>query len=423
MIKRTTSFILAVLCSLCLFSCSEMSDETVVHTQSYDETRPDIPSANTSPSSSEITGEPVTQPIENKEKRLSFVCAGDNIIHEAVFTYASALGGGKYKFDEIYSQIMPILADADISYINQETAICGDDLGVSGYPAFNSPQALGDYLVDSGVDVINLANNHMFDKLLDGYNGSLAYWKTKNVFTVGAYEDQTDYDNIRIFEKDGVKIAFLSYTDFINNSKKKAYDKLKNSGDTDIVIPFTDTDRISSQIKYAKTVADLVFVSMHWGEEDEFDITSEQRSTAQAIADAGADVIIGTHPHVVQSIEYIKGKDGGETLCIYSLGNILSTMYYAQNMVGMMVSFDIVSTDGVCTIENIKAIPTVTYYEYDPENKSDAARINIKVYLMENFTQSLAESHGSNEKDPKPLTLSRLKKYITDNVDEKYLNS
>ncbi len=358
--------------------------------------------------------------ISADDTRLSFICAGDNIIHEAVFKNAETSDG--YDFSHIYEEILPFIKDADISYINQESPICGDSFGITGYPSFNSPESLGDFLIGSGFDVISLANNHMFDYRLKGFEGMLKYWDKKDVLSVGAYKNENDYDNIRILEKNGVKIAFLSYTDFINSSKMSTYNELKKNGDTDVVIPLTDHDKIKEQIKYAKSKADLVFVGMHWGEEDEFKADSSQKKTAQVIADAGADVIIGSHPHVVQDIEWIKGTNGNDTLCIYSLGNILSTMEPARNLVGMMVGFDIVKNSNGAYVENIEAIPVVTYYEYHPDHPgNNAKRINVKLYLLENFTEEQAASHGCNDNEDHNKDLDDFKSYITDNVNKKYL--
>ncbi len=397
-----------------LVSCDVSDQTTTDGTQQEIDTIPLIGQTTESETDAEAV------PVTDGETRLSFICAGDNIIHEAV--YNNAESGDDYKFDSIYEQIIPLIKDADISYINQESPICGDELGISGYPTFNSPESLGDFLIESGFDIVNLANNHIFDNLQKGLEGTLSYWKTKNIFTVGAYEDEADYEDIRVFEKDGVKIAMLSYTDFINSSKMKVYTQLKSDGDMDAVIPFTDSDVIVQQIEYAKTVSDLVFVSMHWGEEDEHVPDSEQKKTAQLIADAGADVIIGSHPHVVQEIEWLEGEDGNKTLCIYSLGNILSTMEYARNLVGMMVRFDIVKTDDAAYIENIEAIPTVTYYEYHPDYPGDnTKRTDVKLYLMDNFTEQMADSHGCNDNESKHKSLDDFRSYITDYVDKKYL--
>ncbi len=365
------------------------------------------------------TAEPYTPPAvtdvpgTSTETRISFLAAGDNIIHENVFTDARnrAGEGEKYNFVDMYEGIADIVADADLAFINQETAICGDERGVYGYPNFNSPEAVGDTLIDVGFDIVNIANNHTLDMKESGYRATLDYWHEREdkILMIGGHYDKADYENIRVIEEQGVSIAFLSYTYGTNGMYLP-------SGST-MYLPYIDKDEIVRMTKKADELADLVFVVMHWGEENK-NITSTQKDLASAITEAGADVIIGMHPHIIQNMEWRTASDGSETLVIYSLGNLLSTQYDNYNLVGGIVTFDIVkSAEGEITIENPIYNPTVTHY-----NKK---RLGLQVYLMEDYTEELVALHGNpnygTTAASKVWTLDKIKSFATDNVDDQFL--
>lgn len=375
---------------------------------------------------------PAVQPSDGST-RLSFVAVGDNIIHESVFVdaqnraVAAASTGaynGNYYFDEMYDGVRDVISKADIAYVNQEGPVAGDSLGVYGYPTFNAPEEIGDALIRTGFDIINLANNHMLDmdtKTRAGYAHTIEYWKTKNVMTIGAYESEEDYNTVRIYEKDGIKIALLSYTYGTNGNSLSA-------ASPGLVIPYIDDETISRQITAAKTQADLVFVSMHWGTDTagaSFNNTptQEQRRLAQLIADLGADVIIGMHPHVIQPMEWLTGSSGNRTLVTYSIGNFLSTMLNSYNMLGGILSFDIVkSAAGSITIENTQFLPMMCHYTADPTVKDSqgyATRSALQLYMLEDYTDELAKQHGTQLYGS--FDLNTLYGYVTDTVNPEFL--
>ncbi|MBE6613045.1 MAG: CapA family protein [Ruminococcaceae bacterium] len=353
-----------------------------------------------------------TVPVDDGSTRITFLAAGDNIIHENVFldAKARAKAGQDYNFKDMYAGIAEFVKSADLAFINQETPICGDDeFAAYGYPNFNSPEAVGDTLVDIGFDVVNIANNHMLDMKEKGYVGTLDYWDewADEVTLLGGYRNRADYENIRVVTEQGISIAFLSYTYGTNGMTL-------NAG-SEMFIPLIDEAEIVSKIKEARKLADLVFVVMHWGQENWFQLSKEQVTLANAITEAGADVIIGMHPHVVQPVEWKTASDGSKTLVIYSLGNLISTQYDNYNMIGGMMTFDIVKDAfGNVYIENPIFNPTVTHY-----NKE---RLGLGVYLAENYTAELCALHGTPDygKD-KTWTLPYIRSIIQKNVDAQFL--
>ncbi|MBQ3099464.1 MAG: CapA family protein [Clostridia bacterium] len=327
--------------------------------------------------------ESVTPDPEPVYKKLTFAAVGDNIIYQAGFTDAKNRSDGSrpYNFLPNYENIADVIASADISFINQETLMAGEAYGYSDYPHFNSPQSLADDLITVGFDVISMANNHMLDMGTNGLGDTISYYKTLSdrVTMIGGYENEEDFNTPRIIERDGIKIAFVAFTYATNG--------LVLSSNSDIYVPYIDDDAVESSILAAKEEADLVFVSMHWGDENSFVPNSEQKYIAQLAADCGADVIIGHHPHVIQPVEWLEGRDGNRTLCIYSLGDLIAVMTRASNMLGGLVTFDIVQENDEFRIENPIFNPTV--FHFGP------SYYNGKIYFLSDFTSELAATFGN----------------------------
>lgn len=350
--------------------------------------------------------EPMPTP-EITEKRVSFLACGDNIIYKGTVSDARSLAtDGGYDFKPIYENVAGKISGADIAFINQETLMCGEGYELSYYPTFNSPQKVGDDLVDVGFDVINISNNHMLDKGRDGLLRTIDFWETKDVLMIGGYRGRADFETQRVIEKNGIKIAFLSFTEMTNGFRSKPSD--------DLYIPYINDEDIKAQIAKAKEVTDFTVISLHWGNEGAFSPSSEQKRIAQLIADCGGDVILGHHPHVIQPVEWLYGAGGNKTLCVYSLGNFAAEQAYDYNMVGGMMEFDIVKeVDGNVMIENPVFNPMVYHFNSRFRNNS--------VNLIQNYTSELAAKHGVKTCYGNPISYERLLKYATDTIAPEFL--
>lgn len=364
-----------------------------------------------------VTNPPATEPIEPPvptDTVVHFAAAGDVLIHECVFRDAETDGG--YDFDKMFAGIAPLISGADIAFVNMECPIAGDAFGARGYPDFNAPTAAGDALVRLGFNVVNVANNHMLDMDTEttGYKNSVAYWKTKDVLMIGGYESGEDYETIRTVTANGITIAFLSYTYGTGTVGSV------NAGSPEMVVPKIKDSVIERQVKAAKEAADLVFVSMHWGKDSAEEVTDEQVRLAGLLADCGVDVIIGTHPHTVQPVEWLTGKGGNKTLCVYSLGNLISSQLYLKLVLEDILTFDIVKSaeDGKITIENVEAHPVICHFETDETGPVDgldfALRHSIRLYRLEDYTEALCAVHGAHlaygtyKKKPESFTVESL---------------
>ncbi len=334
---------------------------------------------------------PQTQPVEEAQPEnimLTFSASGDNLIHDGIYLQAAARAtDGGYDFSYCYENVKDYISSFDISQINQETLI-NDVLPASSYPMFSTPGEMGHDLYDAGFRVFSLANNHTYDKGATGLSATMDYWAQmpEDVYISGIHEDNTDYTDIEVQETNGMKIAHLCYTEMTNGIPKP-------SDSTYHVVLTSETAIIQSQIELAKSMADIVIVNVHWGNEYSRVFTDAQNALAQNMANWGADLIIGTHPHVVQDAQWLTAQDGRNVFVAYSLGNFISTQNRADTMIGTVLECEFVKeTDenGTTTsaVINPKLKPVITHY--------DSNYTNVRVYMYEDYTSELADSHGIN---------------------------
>ncbi|MBO6101542.1 MAG: CapA family protein [Spirochaetaceae bacterium] len=364
-------------------------------------------SKGTSKKDSGIETEPVTEQQQTqqtakhqpkpKEKEpeivsASLIAVGDNLIHSPIYTQAENRAKAakletkdtnipKYLFDSAYTELLPFVELADFAFINQETLVA-PSFTPSTYPRFCSPKEMGDFVLDSGFNMISIANNHMLDKEEAGLRDSLNYWKNQDRAVVsGAFFDKEDMDTVRIIEKNSIKLGFVAFTSSLNGLTLPEKSKLQ--------IGLANNEaQLEKMIKDAKSKSDLVVVSAHWGEEYKTKPNKTQTELAQKLADWGADIIIGTHPHVLQPIEELRASDGRRVLVAYSLGNLISSQNEGQRVIGGLLSMTIEKNldTGETQFSNVSLLPLVTNY--------GNGFANISIYPITKYTPDLASRHG-----------------------------
>ena len=293
--------------------------------------------------------------IEEKEKHyeLSLIAVGDNLIHGSVYRDANKHANyNGYDFKPMITNIKEIVSNYDIAYYNQETILGGTELGLSDYPTFNSPYEAGDAMIDAGFNLVSLATNHTMDSGKKAVENSCKYWnEKKEVLTSGSYCSEEEKNEIRIKEKNNITYTMLNYT-YGTNGMPVPNDYLVNVWPTDIDNinnPEKDTKyqeykiKVKEDIEKVRDKVDLLIVAMHWGVEYTHNPTEYEKDMASYLSSLGVDLIIGTHPHVIQPVTWIDN-----TLVIYSLGNFLSAQYqnkstctYYKCTTGLMTSLKI----------------------------------------------------------------------------------
>ena len=324
------------------------------------------------PKSENKVDEPVIKEPKEEYYNASMIMAGDNLIHSSVYKDASD-GSCGYDFRKMYELIKPIVSEYDIAYYNQETILGGKQFGYSSYPTFNSPQEVGDAMIDAGFNLVSLATNHTVDKGEKAVLASREYWNSKeNVLAVGSYASFEERNKVQIREVNNITYTMLNYTYGTNGMPvPSGKEYLVNVWPTTGNNPNTDAiyqeykDQVKQDIEAVRNEVDILIVAMHWGVEYTHEPTAYEKDMAQYLASLDVDIIIGTHPHVIQPITWIDN-----TLVIYSLGNLISAQYqdaHYNKMVGLMTSLEINKTvkgDNIdITINNVDNELIYTYYK------------------------------------------------------------
>jgi len=268
-----------------------------------------------------------------KEYTASLFMVGDALIHYGVYNDAKQ-ADGSYDFKPMFDYIKPISSKYDLVYYNQETILGGASLGYSSYPRFNSPQEVGDAFIDAGFNMVSLATNHTMDKGEQGVINSVNYWKSKSDKVVYSGQwtsfEEREKETAQIYEKNGIKYAFFSYTTWTNGLETPAGKEYLNN----VYSP----EKAANDIAKVKDKADVIIVAMHWGTEYSLGVNTNQDEIANYLSSLGVNIIIGAHPHVVEPVEYL---NNGKTFVIYSLGNFISDQGVTERLIGLMMELTI----------------------------------------------------------------------------------
>lgn len=326
-----------------------------------------------------------------KEYTASLIMVGDALVHTSLYNDAHKLSGyNGYDFKPQIELIKEEVSKYDIAYYNQETILGGTSIGLSSYPSFNSPQELGDAMIDAGFNLVSLATNHTLDRGESAILLSREYWnKQENVHAIGSYRSSEEKNKIesKILEINNITYAMLNYTYGTNGIPVPA-------GKDYLVNLWDDTnnyeeykEQVKKDIESLRDKVDVLIVAMHWGREYTHTPTDLEIKTAKYLADLDVDIIIGTHPHVIQPVEWID-----DTLVFYSLGNFISAQTssscsnYKCN-IGLMSSLIIkkIITNGETKIEinNIQNDLVYTYHNnYTNFKVIPFSNSQIKNYLV-----------------------------------------
>lgn len=284
---------------------------------------------------------------------------GDIMCHLTNIKNAYNSTSKDYDFSNVFKNIKAYTKNADITVGNLETTFAGKSRGYTGYPTFNTPEVLGENLKDIGVDVLSTANNHCMDKGYSGLESTLDFLDEYGISHMGTSRSEEEQDTILVKDINGIKIAFLAYTYGTNG--------ITIPSDKTYSVNLIDKELIKEHIKLAKEQdVDVICVNMHWGTEYRLKQTSSQEDLADFLFKNGVDIILGSHPHVLEPMEKrtITLEDGTQKddFVIYSLGNFVSGQIYANTKSTVILDIQITKdSEGKISIDSVNYTPIYLY--------------------------------------------------------------
>ena len=310
------------------------------------------------------------------ETYATVISTGDIMVHSTQLTGAKT-SSGEYDFSTFFKEASPYFKAADLAVANLEVTFGGTESGnYSGYPVFNTPDTLADAIKDSGLNFLITANNHAYDTGLFGLKRTAQVLKQKGIDFIGTRES-TDAPNYAVKEINGIKLGIANFTyetsgqvagrKYLNGAiiAEEAND-LINSFSYDRIDEFyhDSADMIS---KMKSDGADYIVFYMHWGNEYKLSPDTWQKTIAQKLSNLGVNMIIGSHPHVIEPVELIRSEDGeSTTVCIYSVGNCVSNQRQeimdscpsGHTEDGVLFSFTLKKDKDGVTLNSLDLIPT-----------------------------------------------------------------
>ncbi|MGN0076800.1 MAG: CapA family protein [Parafannyhessea sp.] len=332
--------------------------------------------------------------------RVSLCAVGDNLANLNTLQYADSWAGtegdGTYDFSPLYAHVRKKIRSYDIAFVNQETTLGGTaKFGYLGYPSYNTPDSMARAVAGAGFDVVNTNSNHTYDTWVDSIKHAQSVWAGyPKITTIGSYASEADRRNVRTVTKNGITVAFLSYSYGQNGYQQS---DLPNDY---YAVPW-DVDAMRRDMARAKKKADFVVVYLHMGTEYTNAPNDQQTTAAQACADAGAGIVLCSHAHVIQPLAWVKRSDGsGRTLVAYGLGDFVSGYHVPGCVLSGMLSCDIVrKPKGGLAVRNVVWHTLIEHAEGDVDT----------VYLASDYSDKLAEKNELLERQADPGTWIRSK--------------
>ena len=329
---------------------------------------------------------------EQEENTIELLAVGDNIAHQTI-REVGMTEDGPWNYDSVYQYVKEDVEAADLALVTQETIFVEDREDVSGYPSFGTPPEFGDALVNTGFDVIASATNHALDKGTDSIEYTLNWWEENHpdIPVLGLYDSEEASEEIPIISCKDLKLAMLDYTYSLNG--------LELPSGQEYMVDVFDEEQAREDIRQAKELADVVIVVMHVGNEYEQDVDQETQEWTDIFLEEGVDIVIGSHPHVVRTMETLTGEDGHKMLVYYSLGNFTSTQTDLPSLMGAMAKITVRKNieTGEIEIPEHEFIPLLMYYNKEIPQAA--------IYKLEDYPQELIQQHFVYEENPEEFSL------------------
>ena len=328
------------------------------------------------PAATEPGGNQEGQTYVTEVARADMTVTGDLMMHLPIVR--SGYSGGTYDFSDIFKYVSSYVSDADYAVVNLETTLSGTDgKEYTGYPKFNSPDAVADAAKSAGFDMLLTGNNHCYDYGSSGLKRTLEIISERGLASLGTTATAEEPHHA-VKDVNGVKIGMVcySYADIEDNRDQPAMNGIPTDSGAAGLINAFDYDKLDLFYEeMTKHIADMrtkgaeaIVLFIHWGDEYSTTVNENQKTIAQKMCDLGVDVIAGGHPHVVQPMELLTSTtdENHKTVCLYSMGNFLSnqratnislTTGHSEDSVLFNLTF-VKYSDGSVYLDSISLLPT-----------------------------------------------------------------
>ena len=337
-------------------------------------------------------------PTAADESSVSFLAVGDDLVHENVWRQGQA-NGGDYSY--LFENIIPVINSVDFACFNQETMFVEESVGYTGYPMFGSPLGIGEAAIRAGFDIVTCSTNHSLDKgsygiqttadLFESHKAEITYL---GIYTSDKWNEAEH--EIKTVTKNGITFALLNYTYGLNGIPIPAdapycIDTYRHDASWygEAVVQ-ADEERMRNAIRRAKEISDVVIFFPHWGQEYVYEpvhnphLAFDQVHWTNILLEEGVDIVVGTHPHVVEPVEMLRREDGHEMLIYYSLGNFVSGQDEMPRVLCGMAMFTVTKRGDRCFVSAYDMLPVVTHQERGGVTTA---------YLLDDYTEELASRH------------------------------
>lgn len=351
-VKKTGAKVIGCLILLILLtSCGKTNEQDLVELKEDDYKSSRIVEIDLQPA------EDQGLPAKSYTTEARLLAVGDVMMHGYQIIAGYDKETDTYNFDHFFTHVKDLLAEGDWVIANLETTTAGKEQKFTGYPMFNAPVEIIDALKEAGFNIVTHANNHTMDRYELGVIRTRDALEERGLYTTGTARTPEEREEILLVEKNGITLAVLAYTYGTNG--------IPIPNGKDYLVNLIDQEKIIEDIQKARELdADVVAVSLHFGIEYQLNPNQEQIELAHNLIEAGADIILGSHPHVVQPYEIIEMRDENgkirKGVIIYSMGNFISAQVGVERNLGLIFGLTIRKTmpEGTIEIDDITVIPT-----------------------------------------------------------------
>lgn len=305
----------------------------------------------------ETPSEQIDIELEPHIETITITAAGDCLMHNTQIA-AGLQPDGTYNFDTYFKEVEDLIKVGDYSLVTFEAAMAGPASGYTGYPMFNSPDEITNTFKNSGFDLVVTCNNHIMDRGMKGALRTMQVYKDAGLETIGTYMTEEESRDFLIKDIKGIKVGYLAYGYSTNG--------IPIPNDYAHFFNFIDKDKILADIASLRPQVDVLITVLHWGVEYSIKPTAEQEALAREILTAGTDVIIGSHPHVIQPMEILE-IDGKTKAVAYAIGNFISHQRGVERNSGIVLKLKFTKDfdNDTTIIEEVSYTPTFSHHYYE----------------------------------------------------------